>query len=486
LLHSLSLSQRQALLDEVLRTFLLWVEQEFHETLYPYQVRVAKAMLSSILVDSKDLFIKIARQSGKTEVLTLLLRFLIVFHLPLTGKPLMAAIASPKGEQAKTDVDRIKKSIKQLRDRWQLEDRENNDSTIRAYRQDKLVCEMFKFSLAPTTDNESKTLNVLVVEESHKADHAKRRDQLDPMLASTGGPTWHLGVGAARTSDFTTGCNGQFPNSEPIVVPVDEVIADRRTTYEQTGDPSHLAYERKFNEDLRKYGRQNPEIRRNFYLEDTVEEGNFVSRERLLSCARGQEVKVPVEKLYIGIDWARVSDHTWLTVVNDQNDVIDWFKYPHVPYLQQIELMLGDLKKPRTFGTITFAYLERILAVKGDSTGEGDMPMEVLQSNTSLPVGSESHVKFTLQSKNDLFTNFDNCLFRDPGDPLRFSYPADHPLAGEFEDQMTALIREYKGDGEYLSPHHPDEQGALDDAPDSTSLALLAAAGGGIGEIFFL
>lgn len=41
---------------------------------------------------------------------------------------------------------------------------------------------------------------------------------------------------------------------------------------------------------------------------------------------------------------------------------------------------------------------------------------------------------------------------------LRFSYAADHPLGGEFEDQMTALIRDYKGDGEYLSPHHPDEQ----------------------------
>jgi hypothetical protein len=56
----------------------------------------------------------------------------------------------------------------------------------------------------------------------------------------------------------------------------------------------------------------------------------------------------------------------------------------------------------------------------------------------------------------------------------------------EFEEQVTQLVREYKEDGEYLSVHHPDEQGAKDDAPDSTALALLAAAGGGIGDILVL
>jgi hypothetical protein len=50
---------------------------------------------------------------------------------------------------------------------------------------------------------------------------------------------------------------------------------------------------------------------------------------------------------------------------------------------------------------------------------------------------------------------------------------------------MTAPIREYKGEGELRSPHHPDEQGARHDAPDSTSLALLAAAGAE-SVIFFL
>jgi hypothetical protein len=44
-----------------------------------------------------------------------------------------------------------------------------------------------------------------------------------------------------------------------------------------------------------------------------------------------------------------------------------------------------------------------------------------------------------------------------------FAYPKDHPLAATFEEQTIKLDREYKGDGEFLSVHHPDEPGGWDD-----------------------
>jgi len=43
--------------------------------------------------------------------------------------------------------------------------------------------------------------------------------------------------------------------------------------------------------------------------------------------------------------------------------------------------------------------LNRIVGVWGGSIGEGDLPMEAWQCNTSLPMGRESHVKLMLQSK---------------------------------------------------------------------------------------
>ena len=111
--------------------------------------------------------------------------------------------------------------------------------------------------------------------------------------------------------------------------------------------------------------------------------------------------------------------------------------------------------------------------------------MEMLAAESGLPVGDESHFVFTLQGKNDLYTNFEQVLFKDPGDPLRFSHPAEHELASEFEEQMTQLLREYKGDKDYLTPHHPETADGRDYAPDSTALSLLRASQQFVGEILF-
>jgi hypothetical protein len=101
-------------------------------------------------------------------------------------------------------------------------------------------------------------------------------------------------------------------------------------------------------------------------------------------------------------------------------------------------------------------------------------------------VGDDSFFKFTLQGKNELYLGFEQAIFKDAGADGRFSYPAEQPLAAKFEEETTAMLRENKGEGEYLCPHHPDEPGAHDEAPDSTALALLAARGGVSGEILFL
>jgi hypothetical protein len=479
----LTQTQRERLLDQVMTLFQAFCKETSGTLLYAYQIRIARACLGSLLVDRKNVYIKISRQAGKTAAVSLLIQFLMVFLLHLRSQRLMLGIASPNGEQAKTDVDRLKLSLgkgQKLHTDWELEDTESNAKTMRIIRRAVLHAEVFVFSLAPTTNNESKTLNVLAVEEAHKINDKKCDDELVPMLSSTGGVSWRIGVGCTRMCDFKQGCDGQLPKTESIVVPVDDVIRDRRAMYEQTGDPAHLAYESWFTEQLAKYGRNNPEIRRNFYLEDTVEEGNFISRDRLLSCAR--TTPVSMERLFFGIDWARFSDHTWAAVGNDQNDVVDWLKIPHVPYIQQVELVREWVTRDRGGWT----YADRILGVRGDSTGgTGDAPNEMLQQHSGLPVGSESFVQFTLQSKDRMYTLFEQALFRDEGDPLRFSYPADHELTAEFEEQMVALTRTYKGDGEYLSVHHPDEPNAKDDAPDCTCLMLTAAAGGGMGDILF-
>ena len=54
----------------------------------------------------------------------------------------------------------------------------------------------------------------------------------------------------------------------------------------------------------------------------------------------------------------------------------------------------------------------------------------------SPPIGQESFFVFSKQGKNDLYVGFETSLFKESTDTMRFSYPADHPLAPEFEEQM--------------------------------------------------
>jgi len=134
-----------------------------------------------------------------------------------------------------------------------------------------------------------------------------------------------------------------------------------------------------------------------------------------------------VQDLLAAGEWTREQCMKHPTVVgNDHNDVVDFLKLPHVPYEQQIELLNAWLTQERSDTNdkgeeAKFTYDD---AVRGDSTGQGDMPMECPQAHTHLPVGPDSHVTFTLQSKNELYLNFESVIYREQGDSLRFTWPA--------------------------------------------------------------
>ena len=114
-------------------------------------------------------------------------------------------------------------------------------------------------------------------------------------------------------------------------------------------------------------------------------------------------------------------------------------KVPHMRYEKQIEEVVAWLTKRD--------YYQRVYGVRGDSTGQGDMPMEFLQDHTRLPVEEESHVKFSMQSKNIMYTGFQEALERDEGDPMRFSYPSTIPSPRSSRSRCSASCRSTSGTG---------------------------------------
>lgn len=484
--------EKAAFLDELMDTFELWCVQEFGFYLYKYELRIARLLFYSLICEPVDVYVKIARQAGKTETVTLVLRFLLRMYYIMFGTPLMCAISSPKGEQAKTDIDRIKMTINILRHKWKIDDRENNANTIRAWYRNKLVAELFKFSLMPTTANESKTLNLAVFEERHKCNDTKISDEIDPMLASTGGVSWNFGVGCVNECQFRKGCEDELEDSVSLVVDCYEVFKDRRAVYEATGDDMHLEYEKKTLSEIRKKGKMNPEIRRNYFVHDLVEIGDYISKKRLFTLRRPTCKKcnntywigkpedqvecgcISMESLFVGIDLAKKQDETVVTIINEHADIIDWMVYAKMKYLDQIDLIEDDLNNR--------GYIDNIVAVKIDSTRE-ETAFEAFLEKTEMPISEESGVIFTAKSKNTMYTALDQVLFTDEEDDARLSYPANHIHVEQFEDQMTELQREYKTENEYLSPHHKEIEGAHDDYCDSLALAILGATESGISDI---
>lgn len=102
------------------------------------------------------------------------------------------------------------------------------------------------------------------------------------------------------------------------------------------------------------------------------------------------------------------------------------------------------------------------------------------QRHSGLSIGPQSHVKFTRQSKNSLCTTIEQAIFRNPGDTMHFSCPADYPLDAELEYRITRSGRQVQR----RRPVLPDNADARDDAADATVLAKAGGAGGGVGGIF--
>ena len=67
-------------------------------TLYPYQMRVAAAILHSLLVNRQDVFVKIARQAGKTETSGDVIVWFKYLHVPYKDQvEMMMADLNRKG-----------------------------------------------------------------------------------------------------------------------------------------------------------------------------------------------------------------------------------------------------------------------------------------------------------------------------------------------------------------------------------------------------
>lgn len=466
--------------QKLMSLFKAHLQAKHNLVFYPYQLLVAEKIFDALIRNLRltanateedikklkvvEIPIEFSRQAGKTTAVVHAIEFVMLFFPELFKRPIRIGIFAPQREQAKTDFDRLKFALAKSSDlQVKLDDspneEENNAKTI--VLPNGASC--YIFPVTATSKPESKTLDLIVFEESQDLDDRIVKEQIWPMGASTNAARVYIGTAGTRICYFYR--LGQV--GDALKLYYNDIADQRRSVYESTRNALHLVYEQSIKGEIEKHGRDSDEIARPYFGKWLIGTGQFVTQEDLegLFTERKRTYHDQQSDCYAGIDTAKHPDSTIVTVLRynkelGKKQVINWMELRGENYKDQFDYIMDFLSK------------YKVLAVAIDSTGQGDFMPDMFERESEW-VDDRSglyRVKFSAVSKDMMYKNLKVSireLLTDLPKP-------DTREADRFKQQMLDLQQEYKG--QLLSVHHPDDPNAHDDYPDSWALAEWAYA----------
>ncbi len=486
----------------ILRAYHL---KTLHSTVfYPYQEIISDQILSALVknlsltsgatekdikkLEQIEIPVEISRQAGKTTAVVDTIEFVMIYFPKLfrLTKRLEIAIFSPQIEQAKTDFDRLKECLMRSGELFEATDgaeedlykKQNNSKTV--VLPNGATC--YIAPVSPTSLPESKSLALMVFEESQDLNDKIVQQQIWPMGANTNAPRIYIGTAGTRLCYFRK--LGRRPTA--IKIYFEEIVKQRRVVFEATKEATHLIYEQYVRGEIEKHGLDSDEIQRPYFGKWLIGTGNFVTEESLLILETDRGITNAYKKGYCfaGIDTAKHPDSTVCTIIRDTGEIaekvlkdgtkviyrkkelINWCELRGENYPHQFEILQNFLGN------------YNVLAVAIDSTGQGDFMPDMFENETEW--GDENsglyRVKFSATSKDVMYKNLKVQI-----QELLTTLPNLGTKQGEkFKQQMLDLQQEYKGN--LLSVHHPKDASDVktedlhDDYPDSWALAEWAFA----------
>jgi hypothetical protein len=413
----------------------------------------------------------VSRQAGKTQAIVDVVSFLMIWY-----SPIRIGIFAPQREQAKTDFDRLKDQlgkVTQVTGDWDPE--ESNANTLKLPN----GSECYIFPVTPTSHSESKTLDLIIVEEAQALNDHEFTNDIRPMGSSTNAPIIFIGTAGYKICYFYR----LLQKQSALIFDYLRVIVDRRKMFELTGDDYHLNYETFVLSEKIKLGEDTDEFRVPYQLRWILGGGQFVTAEALdeMATMNSRTYQDKQNPCFAGIDTAKFPDATVVTILRQlpspvkkkrlnskgeeeeyevRKQVINWLRLRGDNYKDQFDII------------VDFLNHYKVQAVAIDSTGQGDFMPDMFERETSWQDENTGlyRVKFSAVSKDAIYKNLTVVVQN-----LLTEIPKLETKEGEeFRQQMLDLQKEYKG--ELLSCHHPNSPDAHDDYPDSWALAEWAYA----------
>lgn len=285
------------------------------------------------------------------------------------------------------------------------------------------------------------------------------------MGASTNAPRVYIGTAGTRICYFYR--LGQ--TGDALKLYFEDIVAQRRRKYEETGDARHLIYEQTVRQEIEKAGVDSDEIQRPYFGKWLIGTGQFVTQEALEDVVNDDRKRTFHDKqseCFVGIDIAKHPDSTVVTVIRYNKDtkrkqLLNWLELRGENYQSQYEIIIEFLSK------------YKVVAVALDSTGIGDFMSDMFVTHSDWRDHNSGlySIKFSAVSKDNMYKNLKISISE-----LLTELPNLGTREGErFKQQMLDLQQEWKG--QLLSVHHPkDQPDAHDDYPDSWALAEWAYA----------
>lgn len=454
-------------------------------TFYPYQELISDRILEALIQNLRltasaneddiknlkliEIPIEISRQAGKTTAVVYTVEFILTWLSVYFERKINIGIFAPQIEQARTDFETLKIALRRVKDMIVVTEEQQRDIKDQENAKTLVLPDGSSCYISPVTKTskpESKTLDLMIFEESQDLDDKIVKESIWPIGASTNAPRVYIGTAGTRICHFYR--LGQ--TGEAIKLYFDQIAKQRRDTYVKTGDARHLVYEQAVSQEIERSGADADEIQRPYFGKWLIGTGQFCTQEDIealesLSNKRKLTQQYKKSPCFVGIDTAKNPDSTVVTIMRynaeiQKKEVLYWLELRGDNYQSQFDVINYTLSN------------YSVVAIAIDSTGQGDFMPDMFEAHTHWQDENSGlyRIKFSATSKDNMYKNLKVSIKE-----LLTTLPDLSTKTGEkFKQQMLDLQQEYKG--QLLSVHHPDSADAHDDFPDSWALAEWAYA----------
>ena len=459
--------------------------------LYSYQEDIAYRIIYSVITfEGSVLTVLLSRQSGKSETMAFVIDTLTVL-LPALAKIIpdleqfsngfRVGLFAPQSDQVVTTYSRAMTRLTSANAEMVLSD---PDLLVSLESEVRLNLSNGSFLAGQVASKqskiESKTYDLIIIEEAQDTDDFLVTKSIEPMLTATGGTLVKVGTTGVTKNHFWYEIQANRNHDRKIPdkrlrnhfeYAYKEIISARRHQFEIDHKKFHLNYEADILRKKERWGEDSQAFKLAYALVWDLESGMLISDKEfntLLNRKLGFQEPSTGDYVVAGLDIGKAPAETVLTIAKVWY-TDDPFEKPYKQILAWV--CLGGLDYEAQHHEILNYIVEyNISTIFADYTGVGKPVVDRLVYACGEYVNIEPYT-FTAQSKSDMWYNFTSDI-----QTRRLIVPANRMVRGtiefqKFEEQMKNCQKYFNG--AYMVCEK--SEGYFDDMVDSCALMCLAA-----------